>query len=123
MGKTKGAAKNRKKKAGATSVTTGYEPLEFSSGDETSNKAGKGAPNKEEKQSFDHVSIFNSPVLSFTTMLRVIAGALQSCIEFAEQHWLPIVVSLLAILSFVCVPLPESIDGVSCLAKLWVSVK
>ena len=77
MGKTKKGAKNRNKKKGSASTPiTGYESLDFSSGDELAGRTTANTSKKEEKVSFDHISVFNSPMLSVKTMLRVIAGAL-----------------------------------------------
>ena len=110
--KSKGKPKQRKRSV------EGGQLLTTESGDEQTphNEAprhrvsfGKDA----QKDDFSHVSIFNQPLLSATTLARVVVGALKSVKAFAEAHWVPLVVAVLAILSFSLAPLPQALEEVS----------
>ena len=64
-------------------------------------------------EDFSHISVFNSPVLCFVTMGKVLLGAYQSCLEFVLKHLKPVLISLLILLIFISVPLPEFLEKVS----------
>ena len=64
-------------------------------------------------EDFSHISVFNSPILSIQTMGKVLQGAYQSCLEFVLKHLKPVLISLLILLIFISVPLPEFLEKVS----------
>ena len=67
---------------------------------------------------FSDVSIFNSPVLSAKTLVRVAIGGLKSLLEFCKTHYLPLAVSSLALITFLMVPLPAALEPVSLQSSL-----
>jgi len=49
-------------------------------------------------------------VLSAKTLVRVAIGGLKSVAEFCKTHYLPLAVSLLALITFLMVPLPAALE-------------
>ena len=64
-------------------------------------------------EDFSHVSIFSDPVLSIKTLGRVSVTAFKYAKDFVDAHQHPITVALIAIFTFIYLPLPTSIDNVS----------
>ena len=52
-------------------------------------------------------------MLSAKTLVRVAIGGLKSVAEFCKTHYLPLAVSLLALITFLMVPLPAALEPVS----------
>ena len=70
------------------------------------NRSGKA----ESKEDFSGVTIFNSPILSVRTLIRVLVYALKTCFDFVVKHWLAFLVAVVAIFVFVSVPLPDNLE-------------
>ena len=111
-----GKPKNTKKFDDSDSdEESGDEEMAMLAEDGGSNYSGeeKSKKNNAPLEDFSHISVFNSPILCIVTMGKVLAGAYKSCLEFILRHLKPVMISLLVLLIFMSVPLPEFLEKVS----------